>query len=68
MQERTGYAAVTASIPPLAPPVRNRVVLLNWAVMLSYALLIRFDFRQADDNVQLHPRLAAPRFDAARLP
>jgi membrane-associated phospholipid phosphatase len=38
------YAAVAAFVLPLAPPVRYRVLLLNSAVILSYALLIRFDF------------------------
>ena len=37
------YAAVAALILPLAPPVGNRVVLLNWAVIPIYALQIRFD-------------------------
>jgi membrane-associated phospholipid phosphatase len=37
------YAAVVASILPVAAPVRNLVVLVNCAVIPVYALLIRFD-------------------------
>jgi membrane-associated phospholipid phosphatase len=37
------YAAITAVILPVAPPVRNLVVLLNLAVILAYGLLVHFD-------------------------
>jgi membrane-associated phospholipid phosphatase len=37
------YAAMAAVILPVAPPVRNLVVLLNLAVILAYSLLIHFD-------------------------
>ena len=38
------YAAIVAVILPVAPPIRNLVVLLNLAVLLAYGLLIHFDF------------------------
>jgi len=37
------YAAIAALILPVAPPVRNLVVLLNLAVILAYGLLLHFD-------------------------
>jgi membrane-associated phospholipid phosphatase len=37
------YAAIAALILPVAPPVRNLVVLLNLAVILVYGLLLHFD-------------------------
>jgi membrane-associated phospholipid phosphatase len=37
------YAAVAAVILPIAPPVRNLIVLLNLAVILAYGLLLYFD-------------------------
>ena len=37
------YAAVTAVALPVAPPIRNLIVLLNLAVILTYSLLIYFD-------------------------
>ena len=37
------YAAVTALALPVAPPIRNLVVLSNLAVILTYSLLVYFD-------------------------
>ena len=37
------YAAIAAVILPVAPHVRNLVVLLNLAVILAYGLLLHFD-------------------------
>lgn len=37
------YAAAAAAILPVAPPVERLVVLLNAAVILGYALIIRYD-------------------------
>jgi len=38
------YAAALSVVLPVGPSARNRIVLLNWAVILAYGALIRFDF------------------------
>jgi membrane-associated phospholipid phosphatase len=38
------YAAAAAIVLPVTPSVRNPIVLLNWALILAYGALIRFDF------------------------
>lgn len=37
------YAAAMASVLPVAPPVRNLVLLLNPTVILTYGLLLHLD-------------------------
>ncbi len=38
------YAAAVAIVLPVAPPVRNPILLLNLVIILTYGALIRFDF------------------------